>query len=324
MGAVNTQWPIVILDDWDNICETSQAVQRLKQRFPVAVHSTRLEPDELAKALANAAIVIPFRERSKIDAPILEQAVNLRLIAQTGGGAAHVDRAFAAQRGVTISITPGGSAQSVAELVLGLALAFEHRIVEGDRLIRGGEWRSLLGRDIGGKTLGLLGFGATAQAVAPRAKALGMDVLAWSRSLAERGASEAVTVAGSLDDLLAKSDIVSIHLPLNDATRGFMNRERLAMMKPASVLINTARGAIVDTDALIAALDQGHVRGACLDVFDPEPLPVDHPLRARPDVIVTPHVGWTTIDTMHRFLEVCEANIDAFLAGEPRNVLQPA
>jgi D-3-phosphoglycerate dehydrogenase / 2-oxoglutarate reductase len=166
MGAVNAEWPIVILDDWDNVCDTSQAVRRLKQRFPVTVHSARLEPDALGAAIAGAAIVIPFRERSKLDAGLLARAEKLRLIAQTGGGAAHVDRACAAQRGITISITPGGSAQSVAELVLGLALAFEHRIVEGDRLIRGGEWRSLIGRDIGGKTLGLLGYGATAQAVA--------------------------------------------------------------------------------------------------------------------------------------------------------------
>jgi phosphoglycerate dehydrogenase-like enzyme len=151
-----------------------------------------------------------------------------------------------------------------------------------------------------------------------------VNVLAWSRSLADRGVEEDVVVAGSLEELLAKSDIVSIHLPLGDATRGYMSAERLALMKPGSVLINTARGAIVDNDALIGALDRGHVRGACLDVFDPEPLPAGHPLRSRSDVIVTPHVGWTTIDTMHRFLEVCEANIDAFIAGKPRNVLKPA
>lgn len=313
---------IVILDDWDDICATAPAVQRLRGSFDVTIHTARLKGADLAAAIAKADILIPFRERSRIRAKELAGARKLRLIAQTGGGAAHVDTAALRDAGITITLTPGGSAPSVGELVMGLALAHDHRIVVGDRLMQQGEWQTLLGRDTGTQSLGLLGFGATAQAVVTPAQAVGMCVAAWSRSLSAADVPDGVSVAPSIEALLGQSDILSVHLPLNGTTRGFMDAERIAAMKPGALLINTSRGAIVDTDALIAAIERGHLRGACLDVFDPEPLPGDHPLRRRGEVILTPHVGWTTADTIHRFLAVCEENIHAFLAGSPSNVLE--
>lgn len=313
---------VVILDDWEDICRTTPAVKRLQRRLPVTVYNRKLEGGKLHAAVADASIIIPIRERTKISHDVIDEALHLKLIAQTGAGTAHIDISAAKSRGIAICLTPGGSSRSVAELVLGMALAFDHRIVEGDRLIRNGIWKSLLGRDILGQTLGLLGFGATARAVAPLAVALGLEVTAWSRSLGQSDLPEGVTLASDLSNLLATADILSIHLPMNQDTRGFLDARRIGMVKPGALLINTSRGPIIDTKALVAALDERHLRGACLDVFDPEPLPSNHELCARPDVVLTPHVGWTTADALHRFLEGCEANILAFLAGKPINILQ--
>ena len=313
---------IVILDDWDGICDTAPAVQKLRSRFKVSIFNHPLEPDALAEVIRDADVLIPFRERARIGATELAQANRLQLIAQTGGGAAHIDLAVVAALGATVTLTPGGSSPSVAELVIGMMLAHDHHIVRGDKMLRTGAWHAMLCRDSGTQRLGLLGFGSTARAVAGPAMALGMDVMAWSRSLTAADMPDGVSVAPSLEALLGQSDVLSIHLPLTDKTRGLMNAARFAQMKPGALVINTARGAIVDTDALITALERQHLRGACLDVFEPEPLPPEHPLRRRDDVILTPHVGWTSRDTIHRFLSTCAQNIEAFYAGDPINVLQ--
>lgn len=305
---------LVILDDWEDICRASPAVKRLQQRLPVTVYNRKLEGAELYAAIANASIIIAVRERTQITRDLIEKASHLKLIAQTGTGTAHIDLSAAKARGIAISLTPGGSSRSVAELVLGMALAFDHRIAEGDRLIRNGIWKSLLGRDIHGQKLGLLGFGATARAVAPLAAALGLEVEAWSRSLRQSDLPEGVTLASDLNRLLSTVDILSVHLPLNQSTCGFLNTRRISLMKRGALLINTSRGPIIETKALVAALEERRLRGACLDVFDPEPLPSDHALCERSDVLLTPHVGWTTADTLHRFLEGCEANIMDFLS----------
>jgi D-3-phosphoglycerate dehydrogenase / 2-oxoglutarate reductase len=317
-----SDWPVVIIDDWDELCSGSPAVDRLRQEFPVTVHTKHMPPEELKEAVAHAAILIPFRERSQIDASIVEAAPALKLIAQTGGGAAHIDKAAVKERGIGIAITPGGSSQSVAELVIGLALASDHRIAAGDRLLHGPDWRPMLGRDLRGQTLALLGFGHTAKPVVHLAQAFGMNVVAWSRSLTQDSVPAGVRVADGLEDLLAVADVLSIHLSLTDATRDFLTEDRLMALKPGALLVNTARGEIVDTEGLIRALDRGHLRGACLDVFSPEPLPADHPLRKRENVVLTPHVGWTTEDTVQRFMDTCESNIRAFIAGKPENLLK--
>ncbi|MCD6007806.1 NAD(P)-dependent oxidoreductase [Halomonas sp. IOP_31] len=311
-------WPIVILDDFDDVCARSPAVAALQRDFPLTVHRRRLEGPALQSALRQARIVVTLRERSAIDQRFLEAAPELELVAQTGTGLNHVDVPRVRQRGIAIATTPGGSVDAVAELVIGLMLAFDHRIVAGSRHVAAGDWASQLGREASGQTLGLVGFGAIARAVAPRAQALGMRIKAWGRSLEPAQARQlGVEAMPSVEALLEAVDVVSLHLRLTPETRGFLDANRIAAIRPGALLVNTARGALLDQHALLGALQAGRLRGAALDVTDPEPLPAGHPLLSREDVLITPHMGWTTRGTYERFLTDAGANIRAFVSGRP-------
>jgi phosphoglycerate dehydrogenase-like enzyme len=278
--------------------------------------------DEVAEALAEFEVVVIMRERTPFPASLLARLPRLKLLITSGMRNASIDLKAAADNGVTVCGTASSSTPPV-ELTWALILGLCRRLVPENVAFRaGGPWQSTIGTDLAGATLGLLGLGKIGTRVATIARAFGMEVLAWSQNLtAERAEAVGATLASSKDELLAGSDIVSIHLALSDRTRGLLDAAALAAMKPSALLVNTSRAAIVDTEAMIAALAAGRLAGAGLDVFDLEPLPADHPLRTLPNVLATPHLGYVTRGNYTRYFTEAVEDIDAFVAGQPIRVL---
>lgn len=297
-----------------------KALERLRERgLEVEVHEGLLLPrEELLRKVEGAVGLIPTVE-DRIDAEVMDRAPELRVIACYSVGVDHVDLEAAQARGVRVTHTPGVLTEATADLTLALLLAVARRLVEGVEHAREGRWQAwhpelLLGLDLGGLTLGLVGLGRIGQAVAKRAEAFGMRVVYTSRT------PKPLTYPHlSLEELLTTADIVSLHTPLTPETYRLLNRERLFAMKPGSILINTARGGLVDTEALVEAL-KGHLFGAGLDVTDPEPLPHGHPLYALPNAVVTPHIGSAGRRTRERMAAMAVENLLAVLEGqEPPN-----
>lgn len=254
-----------------------------------------------------------------VDAAVLAAAPRLKLVQKIGVGVNTIDLEGARARGVAVCNLPGSNSQSVAEQALALMLAVLRQVPRFDADVRAGRgwsWdparQDSLG-EIAGRTVGLVGFGGIPQLLAPPLAALGARVLYTARS--PRDTTSATF--RPLDDLLAESDIVSLHVPLTSDTERLINRARIAAMKPGAVLVNTARGALVDEEALIDALDTGHIAGAGLDVFAREPVAADHPLLSRTDVVLAPHVAWLTLETLQRSLSLAVENCRRLEAGEP-------
>jgi len=278
--------------------------------------------DEVATALAEFDVVVIMRERTPFPASLLARLPRLKLLITSGMRNASIDLKAATDQGITVCGTASASTPPVEltwALILGLC---RHLVPENAAFRTAGAWQSTIGTDLAGATLGLLGLGKIGTRVAAIAKAFGMEVLAWSQNLtAERAEEVGAVLASSKEELLAGSDIVSIHLALSDRTRGLVDAAALATMTPSALLVNTSRAAIVDTDAMIAALAAGRLAGAGLDVFDLEPLPTDHPLRTLPTVLATPHLGYVTRANYTRYFTEAVEDIDAFVAGEPIRVL---
>jgi glyoxylate reductase len=260
-----------------------------------------------------------------VDAAVMDAAgPSLRVIANYAVGVNNVDLNAAKARGIRVTNTPGVNMEATADLAFSLLCAVARRIVEGVDYVRRGEWKTwhpelLIGTELHGSTLGIVGFGAIGQAMARRAKGFSMRVLYNSRTPKPQALALGAEYRG-LEGLLAESDFVSIHTPLTPETHRLMNRERFARMKPGAILVNSARGPIVDTEALLEALRSRHLGGAALDVTDPEPLPVDHPLLSFPNVVVIPHLGSASRRTRERMTEVAVRNLLAVLSGqEPPN-----
>lgn len=297
-----------------------KALDRLRERgLEVEVHEGLLLPrEELLRKVEGAVGLIPTVE-DRIDAEVMDQAPGLRVIACYSVGVDHVDLEAAQARGIRVTHTPGVLTEATADLTWALLLAVARRVVEGVDYARRGLWQAwhpelLLGLDLGGLTLGLVGMGRIGQAVAKRAEAFGMRVVYTSRT-----PKPLPYPYLPLEDLLATADIVSLHAPLTPETYRLMDRERLFAMKPGSILLNTARGGLVDTEALVEALG-GHLFGAGLDVTDPEPLPQGHPLYALPNAVITPHMGSAGKRTRERMAEMAVENLLAVLEGrEPPN-----
>ena len=246
-----------------------------------------------------------------IDAELLDAAPRLRAIANYAVGSDNIDLAAARARGIPVGVTPGVLTEATADIAFALLLAIARRLPEGEAAVRGGEWTTwgpewLLGRDVHGATLGIVGRGRIGGAVARRAEGFGMTVVHHGRS------------SGTpLADLLARADFVSLHTPLTPETRHLIDAEALGHMRPTAYLINTARGGIVDQEALAAALHDGTIAGAALDVTDPEPLPPDHPLLQAPHLIVLPHLGSATHATRAAMARLAVDNLLAALDGRP-------
>lgn len=308
---------LLILDDREGLIARSPGLARMRGLAAVRVLSGSL--DELgADELERVQVLMAVRERTKLDAATLARMPALELILQTGGHAYHLDAAHASQRGIPVTLGRRaiGPRAAVPELTFALAIDALRMIPAAHASMAKGEWRPFLGRTLQGRTLGILGIGRHGANVARIAQAFGMRVLAWQRTPATTAADGVELV--SLDELLGRSDVVSIHLKLSDESRGLLDAPRLAQMKPGAVLINTARGAIIDERALVEALRSGPLAAAGLDVFAQEPLAADSPLRALPNVVLTPHIGWTVEEVLTEFADIAADQLEDYLAGRLR------
>ena len=282
---------------------------------------TPMSREELAAAMQSADVLVPT-VTDRIDAALIAAAgPQLGLIASFGAGVDHIDLAAARARKILVTNTPGVFTDDTADLTMALIIGVPRRLREGTSLIRRGEWTgwapsALLGRKLGGKVLGIVGMGRIGQAVAFRARAFGLDIRYHNRRRLPQAveAMFGATWVDSLDALLADSDIVTLHCPSSADTKGMIDTARIAAMKPGAILINTARADLVDYDAMIAALESGHLGGAGLDVFPGEPR-VDERIVALPNVIAQPHIGSATIEGRELAGEKVIANIRFWADG---------
>lgn len=256
----------------------------------------------LREALPECEAIVAGGER--LSAELIASCPRLRVIARTGVGYDAVDVPAATERKVVVTITPGTNQESVAEQAFGLLLAVTRRVAQNDRIIRAGGWDRTIALPLREKTLGLVGLGRIGRAMVPRARAFGMRVVAFDAVLDPAFDAEHQVTRRSLDDLLAESDVVSLHLPLTESTRDLIDDARLSRMKPGAILINTARGGLVDEEALHRALTSGHLAGAGLDVYKVEPPPLDNPLIALPNVVSSPHIGGVDTRSMADMAEM--------------------
>jgi glyoxylate reductase len=268
-----------------------------------------------------------------IGADVIASLPRLRVIAQYAVGYDNIDITAATRAGIMVTNTPGVLTETTADLTWALILAASRRVTEGDRYVRDGKWKVawgpelMLGEDVHGATLGVVGFGRIGQAVARRAKGFGMHVLYHTRSNTaeqQEAAEEVGAQPVSFHELLEDSDIVSLHVPLTEETRSMIDGEALERMKRGSILVNTSRGAVIDENALYAALKSGHLFAAGLDVFESEPIPADNPLMTIPNVVLAPHIGSASRHTRNVMAEMCADNLDAALrGGKPPNIVNP-
>jgi phosphoglycerate dehydrogenase-like enzyme len=278
--------------------------------------------DQVAEALKDFPAVVIMRERTPFPASLFTRLPELRLLITSGMRNASVDLKAAARAGVTVCGTASGS-EAPVELTWALILGLARNVVTENNALRGnGPWQTTVGMGLAGKTLGLLGFGKIGVKVARVGKAFGMDVVAWSANLTQdRTDAEGVRLAAAKEELLAESDVVSIHVVLSERTRGLLDAAALRLMRPTSLLINTSRAAIVDQQALVETLREGRIAGAGLDVFDQEPLPHDHDFRTLPNVLATPHLGYVSDGNYRKYFQEAVEDIDAFLSGSPIRAL---
>jgi phosphoglycerate dehydrogenase-like enzyme len=304
---------IAVLDDIHQAYDRTAAVQRLRQRDDVEL-TIFSQPFGSPENLRDFDVLVANRERSRFPREFFEALPNLKLLVQTGTHAYHVDFEAAHDQGVKVTSAGGGS-NGAGELTIGLMLALVRQVIPADAGIRRGEWPAPLGLSVEGKVLGLIGVGRVGAYVARIAQAMEMKLLAWTPSLTDERAAKYGAERRDLDDLLRESDVVSVHAALSKESRGLIKERELGLMKPTAYLINTARGPIVDEGALVAALSEGRIAGAALDVFDEEPLPAGYPLIALPNVILTPHLGWPTDIAYQRFAASAAAIIETYLDG---------
>jgi (S)-sulfolactate dehydrogenase len=296
------------------------AVARLQERFEVEYGPGLVDdPKGLAKALASADAWI-VRNRTQVRGELLAAASRVQVVGRLGVGLDNIDVAACEARGIRVIPATGANAESVAEYVIAMALVLLRGAYLSTPEVAAGKWpRQALstGREAGGKTLGLVGFGSIGRTTAAKAAALGMRIVGHDAQLRDDDPAWARHGAGPrpLDALLAESDVVSLHLPLTPQTRGLFGRERLGRMKRGAVLVNTARGGIVDEAALAAMLADGHLGGAALDVFDKEPLPAGSPLAGAPRLVLTPHVAGVTHESNERVSSVIAQKVAEALAG---------
>jgi phosphoglycerate dehydrogenase-like enzyme len=324
---------VAILDDYQQVALASadwSAVRQLGQIDVFAQHIAGTEA--LVSALQPYDVVVAMRERTAFDADRLSQLPRLRLLVTTGMANAAIDLAAAAERGITVSGT-GGLGAPTAELTWGLILAAVRHIPEEDRRMKmaggaggaalgpGGGWQQTVGTTLEGKRLGVVGLGNLGRRVAGIGQAFGMQVAAWSQNLEPSQAEQLNVQPVGKAELFASSDVVTVHYKLSPRSQGLVGAAELALMKPTAYLVNTSRGPLVDTAALLDALQSGGIAGAALDTFDVEPLPLSSALRTAPNVVLSPHLGYVTEETYRIFFGEAAEDIAAFAAGAPVRVL---
>ena len=301
--------------------EAARILTELGCSVNLASQDHRVSEESLEKMMADVDAVIvgsdPVTER------VLSQATRLRVISKHGTGVDNIDMAACSRRKIVVTRVPGANSESVADLTMTFILSLARSLIQADSTVKRGGWQRIIGLELTDKTLGLIGFGAIGRAVAKRARAFGMEVCAHDPLLDDKTASECGVMADSLDGVLRRSDFLSLHVPLTPSTRGLMNADRLAMMKPGAFLINTSRGEVVDERALYECLASGALGGAALDVFQKEP-PTGSPILSLPNVICTPHYAAYTREALSRMDRISVENIaEAMKGSKPKFVVNP-
>jgi phosphoglycerate dehydrogenase-like enzyme len=311
-----------ILDDYQNVALGSADWSTVKGDLDIKVFDAHLGgTDKVIAALQDFEIVVAMRERTGFPRAVIEALPKLKLLITTGMRNASIDTEAAKARGVAVCGT-GSFGRPTSGIAIGLMLELTRHIgYENARLHAGATWQSTIGPDLDGMTLGILGLGNLGQRTATIAKAFGMKVIAWSQNLTPEKCAAAGVGYVAKDDLFRQSDFITIHIVLSARSRGLVGARELGLMKPTAYLINTSRGPIIDEAALLAALREKKIAGAGLDVFDTEPLPVDHPLRKMDNVVLTPHLGYVSVQNYRGYFAGVVEDIRGFLDGKPVRVM---
>lgn len=313
---------LAIINDYQRLALEAADWERLPNDIVVEVcHDQLTDPKEAARRLLPFDIVVTAREETTFDRALVERLPNLKLLVFHGARNAALDLGALAEKGVTVCGTGYGYTNGTVELAWGLILGLVKNLIAEDQTIRDGGWGAGLPLGLTGKTLGILGLGTLGSGVAKLGLALDMEVIAWSKNLTEKRCAEVGVTLVTKEALLRRSDVLSVHVILSERTRGLVGAKELAMMKPSCYLINTSRGPIVDETALVNALKEKEISGAGLDVFDQEPLPINHPFRKLPNVLVTSHIGGRTYENLAARYKDCLEDVLAWLNGIPIRVV---
>lgn len=314
---------VALLDDYQGVALAAADWSQLAAGVAVEAFTDHLTDEAaLVARLAPFDIVMAMRERTPFPRSLLQRLPNLKLLATSGMRNAAIEVPAATELGILVCGT-SGSSRATMELTWALILALLRHVPREDRATREGRWQETVGVGLDGKTLGLVGLGNIGAQAAEAGRAFHMRLIGWSQNLTAERAAACGAELVSKEQLMAEADIVTIHLQLSPRTRGLIGAADLARMKPSAYLVNTSRGPIVDEPALIDVLRRGAIAGAGLDVFEPEPLPPNHPLLSLSNVVLTPHLGYVTGETYELFFGQTLENIRAFLAGAPERVINP-
>jgi phosphoglycerate dehydrogenase-like enzyme len=306
-----------ILDDYQGVTLALGPWDRLPDSLRIDVfRDTITDPEALAARLEPFDALLIMRERTPFPRALLERLPNLKLLITTGARNRSIDMEAAAARGITVCGTPSVGHPTV-DLTWGLILSLLRHIPEQEAGLRAGHWQVKLGSNLEGKTLGVIGLGNLGSRVAKVGAAFGMRVIGWSPNLTEEKAAAAGATKVSKEALLEQADVVTLHLVLSERSRGIIGAGELARMKPSAVIVNSSRGPLIDQPALIAALTEGRIAGAGLDVFDTEPLPPGHPILAAPNTVLTPHLGYVTEENYRVYFAAAVEAIEGYMAGKP-------
>jgi phosphoglycerate dehydrogenase-like enzyme len=325
--AMSNMTRVAVLDDWQGVARGAADWTPLTARAEVVFFQDAFaDVDDAVAKLADFDIVLSMRERTPLPAALINRLPKLRMLGMTGARNLSLDTPACTARGIPVCCTQGGgyNDSATAELALGLLIAAARGLAAGDATIRAGGFQMgvPVGIGLAGKTLGVLGLGKLGGYMTTYAKALRMNVIAWSQNLTAEKAAAAGAVLVSKDELMATSDAISIHMVLSDRSRGLVGRADIARMKKGAILVNTSRGPIIDEAAMLDALHAGKIIAA-LDVYDREPLPVDHPLRSAPNTVLSPHLGYCVRETWDGFYPQMIENALAFMDGKPVRVTNP-
>jgi len=318
MASSNKPVPVAILDDYQNAALRLADWSVLDGRAAITVFNDHLaDVDAVVERLKGFEVLCVMRERTPLPRATLERLPKLKLVVSTGARNAAIDTAACEERGIAVAFTGYTSAPTI-EMTWALILAASRHLVAENLAFRRGGWQQGVGVGLAGKTLGVLGLGRVGRAVAEIGTAFGMRVITWSPNMTPERAAEGGATAVSKEELLRRSDVLTIHMVLSPKTRGLLGAEDLALMKTSALLVNTSRGPLVDEAALVSALTSRKIALAALDVFDVEPLPDDHPLRSLENVLGTPHIGYVADDLYRTFYGDSVKAVDAWLAARAK------
>jgi len=320
----NTNFKVAILDDFERISDTVPAYEKLKARAEITILRERLDSSEkIVSRLRDFDALLLMRERTFFSDKEYSQLPKLKFISQTGRTSRHLDLANATKRGVAVSGTPSDTGVTVKELTIGLILALARKIPKVNERMREESWPALTGIMLEGKTIGVLGLGRIGNEVARIMKAFNTRVLGWSRSLTPERAAQVGAESVPMETLLRESDFITVHVHFNAETVGLIGEKEIALMKRGAFLVNTGRGPIINEQAMIKALESGQLGGVGLDVYDKEPLPMDHPLRRFDNAILMSHRGYATVEILSERYQQALTNISDYLDGKPLKLLNP-